>query len=171
MATYIPVSYWQHLRSFASHIFGQCFSHDWSSHTHRFPVHLLCSAVDSLTMHLERWLATTIGKTPILQLCWASSLLRPLCYRGCWSVIVAAELVALPLVMQFWTTTVPDWACKRAKIQKCVAITVLLTNVTGSLIWLVVVFILNAFGAKSYGEAEYWFSMVSVRDTRLDHNA
>jgi len=33
-------------------------------------------------------------------------------YFMCWSIIVAAELVALPLVMSFWTDVVPDWACK-----------------------------------------------------------
>lgn len=33
-------------------------------------------------------------------------------YFMCWSIIVAAELVALPLVMSFWTKAVPDWACK-----------------------------------------------------------
>ncbi|KAI8146766.1 lysine-specific permease [Fennellomyces sp. T-0311] len=63
-------------------------------------------------------------------------------YWGCWAIIVAAELVALPLVMQFWTTVVPDWAW--------------------SLIWLVVIFLLNLFGARSYGETEYWFSMIKV---------
>ncbi|KAI9319814.1 amino acid permease/ SLC12A domain-containing protein [Dichotomocladium elegans] len=63
-------------------------------------------------------------------------------YWACWAIIVAAELVALPLVMQFWTDKVPDWAW--------------------SLIWLVAIFILNVFGARSYGEAEYWFSMIKV---------
>jgi lysine-specific permease len=33
-------------------------------------------------------------------------------YWATWSIIVAAELVALPLVMSFWTDKVPDWACK-----------------------------------------------------------
>ncbi|KAI9489403.1 amino acid permease/ SLC12A domain-containing protein [Zychaea mexicana] len=63
-------------------------------------------------------------------------------YWGCWAIIVAAELVALPLVMQFWTSAVPDWAW--------------------SLIFLVVIFLLNLFGARSYGETEYWFSMIKV---------
>ncbi|KAI7886600.1 hypothetical protein K492DRAFT_233366 [Lichtheimia hyalospora FSU 10163] len=63
-------------------------------------------------------------------------------YWGCWAIIVAAELVALPLVMQFWTDKVPDAAW--------------------SLMWLVIIFILNLFGARGYGEAEYWFSMIKV---------
>ncbi|KAG0171048.1 hypothetical protein DFQ30_001604 [Apophysomyces sp. BC1015] len=50
--------------------------------------------------------------------------------------------LALPLVMQFWTTVVPDWAW--------------------SGIWLVVIFALNMFGARSYGEAEYWFSLIKI---------
>lgn len=28
--------------------------------------------------------------------------------------------------------------------------------------WLVIIFILNLFGARGYGEAEYWFSMIKV---------
>ncbi|KAI9315555.1 amino acid permease/ SLC12A domain-containing protein [Dichotomocladium elegans] len=63
-------------------------------------------------------------------------------YWACWAIIVAAELVALPLVMQFWTDKVPDYAW--------------------SLIWLVAIFLLNLFGARSYGEAEYWFSLIKV---------
>ncbi|KAG2222082.1 hypothetical protein INT45_007968 [Circinella minor] len=63
-------------------------------------------------------------------------------YWGCWAIIVAAELVALPLVMQFWTDKVPDWAW--------------------SLIYLVIIFLLNMFGARSYGETEYWFSLIKV---------
>lgn len=34
--------------------------------------------------------------------------------------------------------------------------------VIGSLMWLVIIFILNLFGARGYGEAEYWFSMIKV---------
>ncbi|CDS13527.1 hypothetical protein LRAMOSA05703 [Lichtheimia ramosa] len=63
-------------------------------------------------------------------------------YWACWAIVVAAELVALPLVMQFWTDVVPDAAW--------------------SLMWLVIIFILNLFGARGYGEAEYWFSMIKV---------
>ncbi|KAI8889001.1 hypothetical protein K501DRAFT_239256 [Backusella circina FSU 941] len=63
-------------------------------------------------------------------------------YWACWAFIVASELTALPLVMSFWTDKVPDWAW--------------------SGIWLVIIYILNLFGARSYGEAEYWFSVIKI---------
>ncbi|KAL7320162.1 hypothetical protein PS15m_000082 [Mucor circinelloides] len=63
-------------------------------------------------------------------------------YFMCWSIIVAAELVALPLVMSFWTKAVPDWAW--------------------SGIFLVIIYLLNMLGARSYGEAEYWFSAIKI---------
>ncbi|KAG1094501.1 hypothetical protein G6F42_018742 [Rhizopus arrhizus] len=63
-------------------------------------------------------------------------------YFMCWSIIVAAELVALPLVMSFWTKAVPDWAW--------------------SGIFLVIIYFLNMLGARSYGEAEYWFSAIKI---------
>ncbi|KAI7893228.1 amino acid permease/ SLC12A domain-containing protein [Mucor mucedo] len=63
-------------------------------------------------------------------------------YWACWAIIVASELTALPLVMEFWTTAVPSWAW--------------------SGIWLVIIFLLNLFGARSYGEAEYWFSVIKI---------
>ncbi|KAJ8662868.1 hypothetical protein O0I10_001044 [Lichtheimia ornata] len=63
-------------------------------------------------------------------------------YWACWSIITAAEFTAIPLVMQYWTQVVPDWAW--------------------SLMFLLIVFILNIFGARSYGEAEYWFSLIKV---------
>ncbi|KAI8333775.1 amino acid permease/ SLC12A domain-containing protein, partial [Blakeslea trispora] len=63
-------------------------------------------------------------------------------YWACWAIIVASELTALPLVMQFWTTKVPDWAW--------------------SGIWLVIIFLLNMNGARSYAEAEYWFSVIKI---------
>lgn len=86
--------------------------------------------------------------------------------RGCWAVIVAAELVALQLVMQFWTDRVPAWACKNKQIgaeslSLDLCVTCFLAHHTGSAIFLVLVLALNLFGARSYGEAEYWFSMVS----------
>ncbi|KAI9244336.1 amino acid permease/ SLC12A domain-containing protein [Helicostylum pulchrum] len=63
-------------------------------------------------------------------------------YWACWAIIVASELTALPLVMEFWTTAVPSWAW--------------------SGMWLVIIFVLNMFGARSYGEAEYWFSVIKI---------
>lgn len=35
-------------------------------------------------------------------------------------------------------------------------------HILGSLMFLLVVFVLNIFGARSYGEAEYWFSLIKV---------
>ncbi|RCH86207.1 hypothetical protein CU098_006344, partial [Rhizopus stolonifer] len=63
-------------------------------------------------------------------------------YWACWAIIVASELTALPLIMEFWTTKVPSWAW--------------------SGIWLVLIFLLNMFGARSYAEAEYWFSVIKI---------
>ncbi|KAI9322317.1 amino acid permease/ SLC12A domain-containing protein [Dichotomocladium elegans] len=63
-------------------------------------------------------------------------------YWACWSIITAAEFVALQLVMEYWTDAVPGWAW--------------------SLVYLVIIFALNLFGARSYGEAEYWFSLIKV---------
>ncbi|KAL0096660.1 amino acid permease/ SLC12A domain-containing protein [Phycomyces blakesleeanus] len=63
-------------------------------------------------------------------------------YWACWSIIVAAELTAIPLVMRFWTDVVPDWAW--------------------SAIFLVLMFALNLYGARGWGEAEYWFSVIKI---------
>ncbi|KAH8552067.1 amino acid permease/ SLC12A domain-containing protein [Umbelopsis sp. PMI_123] len=63
-------------------------------------------------------------------------------YWACWSVIVSAELTAIPIVMQYWTEKVPDWAW--------------------SGIWLLVIFCLNLYGARSYAEAEYWFAVIKI---------
>ncbi|KAI8890931.1 hypothetical protein K501DRAFT_167765, partial [Backusella circina FSU 941] len=60
-------------------------------------------------------------------------------YWACWSIIVAA---AIPLVLRFWTDKLPDWAW--------------------SAIFLVVMFALNLFGAKGWGEVEYWFSIIKI---------
>ncbi|GAA5805953.1 hypothetical protein HPULCUR_011480 [Helicostylum pulchrum] len=63
-------------------------------------------------------------------------------YWACWSIIVAVELVAIPLVMRFWTDVVPDWAW--------------------SGIFLVLMFCMNLYGARGWGEAEYWFSLIKI---------
>lgn len=33
-------------------------------------------------------------------------------YWACWAIIVASELTAIPLIIEFWTDKVPSWACK-----------------------------------------------------------
>ncbi|CAO3645642.1 unnamed protein product [Cunninghamella echinulata] len=44
--------------------------------------------------------------------------------------------------MKFWTNAIPDYAW--------------------SIIFLIVIFIINLFGAKAWGEAEYWFSLIKI---------
>ncbi|CAO3643773.1 unnamed protein product [Mucor hiemalis] len=63
-------------------------------------------------------------------------------YWACWSIIVAVELTAIPLIMRYWTDVVPDWAW--------------------SGIFLVVMFAMNLYGARGWGEAEYWFSLIKI---------
>ncbi|KAG1222993.1 hypothetical protein G6F35_004940 [Rhizopus arrhizus] len=63
-------------------------------------------------------------------------------YWACWAIIVASELTAIPLIMEFWTDKVPSWAW--------------------SGIWLLIIFVLNIFGARSYAEAEYIFSIIKI---------
>ncbi|KAI9489402.1 amino acid permease-domain-containing protein [Zychaea mexicana] len=63
-------------------------------------------------------------------------------YWACWSVVVASELVAVPIIMSFWTNALPDWAW--------------------SGISLVIVLLVNLLGARSYGETEYWFSLIKI---------
>ncbi|MGL4990089.1 MAG: amino acid permease [Sarcina sp.] len=63
-------------------------------------------------------------------------------YWYSWAVTIAAELVAGALVMQYWFPHVP--------------------GIVWSLIFLAIIVILNLISAKSYGEAEFWFSAVKV---------
>ncbi|KAL1921317.1 uncharacterized protein VTP21DRAFT_11033 [Calcarisporiella thermophila] len=63
-------------------------------------------------------------------------------YWVCWSLIIASEITAIALVLKFWTTALPEWAW--------------------SLITLVLIILLNLFGAQLYGETEYWFSLVKI---------
>ncbi|KAI7863212.1 amino acid permease/ SLC12A domain-containing protein [Spinellus fusiger] len=60
-------------------------------------------------------------------------------YWACWAIIVA---VAIPLVMRLWTDRVPDWAW--------------------SAIFLLIMFCLNLYGARGWGEVEYWLSIVKI---------
>lgn len=46
--------------------------------------------------------------------------------------------------------------------EKRIEANITLRYVLGSLMFLLIVFILNIFGARSYGEAEYWFSLIKV---------
>ena len=59
-----------------------------------------------------------------------------------WAITVAAELVAAALVMQYWFPNVPGWIW--------------------SLAFLAVLFLINAFSARSFGEGEFWFAGIKV---------
>ena len=63
-------------------------------------------------------------------------------YWFCWSICVAAELVAGSLIVKFWFPN---------------------TNTTlWSILFLAIIFFLNILSAKAYGESEYWFAGIKV---------
>lgn len=59
-----------------------------------------------------------------------------------WAVTLAVELVAAQLVMGYWFPDTPGWIW--------------------SVLFLSVIFCLNCFSVKGFGEAEYWFSLIKV---------
>ncbi|MDO4913940.1 MAG: amino acid permease, partial [Bifidobacteriaceae bacterium] len=59
-----------------------------------------------------------------------------------WAITVAAELSAAALVMKYWFPNTPGWIW--------------------SLIFLVLLVVLNALSARAYGEGEFWFSVIKV---------
>ena len=59
-----------------------------------------------------------------------------------WAITVAAELVAAALVMRYWLPDVPSWIW--------------------SALFLAILFGLNALSTRSYGESEFWFSLIKV---------
>lgn len=59
-----------------------------------------------------------------------------------WAITVAVEIVTAGVVMNFWLPHVPSWIF--------------------SIIVLVLIFLINYFSVSSYGETEYWLSMVKV---------
>lgn len=59
-----------------------------------------------------------------------------------WAITVACELVAGAIVMEFWFPDVP--------------------GVIWSMIFLVLLFVLNIISARMYGEAEFWFAGIKV---------
>ncbi|CAF3744644.1 unnamed protein product [Rotaria sp. Silwood1] len=56
--------------------------------------------------------------------------------------VIAGELVAAGIIVQFWLPHFP--------------------TIVWSLLGMIIMFILNVFTVKSYGEAEYWFAMIKV---------
>ena len=62
------------------------------------------------------------------------------CYN--WAIAVAVDLVAAQIIMQYWFADVPGWIW--------------------SALFLGVMFLINFFSARSFGEAEFWFASVKV---------
>lgn len=63
-------------------------------------------------------------------------------YWFSWATTIAAELVAVTLIMDFWFPDVPSWIW--------------------SGISLIIMFLLNYISVKGFGESEYWFSLIKV---------
>jgi len=59
-----------------------------------------------------------------------------------WAVTIAAELVAAQLVMSFWFPAVP--------------------GMLWSALFLAIIFALNFFSVKGFGESEFWFALIKV---------
>lgn len=59
-----------------------------------------------------------------------------------WATVVAVDVVAAQLVMAYWLPDTPGWIW--------------------SVAFLALTFGLNAFSARSFGEAEYWFAIIKV---------
>lgn len=61
-----------------------------------------------------------------------------------WAITVATELVAATIVMQYWfpESVVPAWVW--------------------SLLFLAILFVLNAFTVRGFGESEFWFASIKV---------
>ncbi|CAF1085090.1 unnamed protein product [Adineta ricciae] len=63
-------------------------------------------------------------------------------YYFSWVTTIAGELVAAGLIVQYWLPHFP--------------------SIVWSILGMLVMFLLNAFTVKGYGEAEYWFAMIKV---------
>jgi lysine-specific permease len=63
-------------------------------------------------------------------------------YWFCWAITVASELSASALIMKFWFPHSIGWLWSAA--------------------FLAILFTLNIFSARVYGEAEYWFASIKV---------
>ena len=63
-------------------------------------------------------------------------------YWYSWAVTIAAELSAIVLIMKFWFPNSP--------------------SALWSGLFLAIIFLLNALSVKSFGESEYWFSLIKV---------
>jgi lysine-specific permease len=59
-----------------------------------------------------------------------------------WAVTIASELAAAAIIMRFWFPNTP--------------------GIVWSALFLVLMFALNAFSAKGFGESEFWFALIKV---------
>ncbi|WP_456151747.1 amino acid permease [Actinotignum urinale] len=59
-----------------------------------------------------------------------------------WAITVAAELVAVGIVMKYWFPQVPSWIW--------------------SFIFLTLLFVINALTVRGFGESEFWFALIKV---------
>lgn len=59
-----------------------------------------------------------------------------------WAITLAVDISTTAIVMQFWLPSVPGWVF--------------------SLIALVLIFTINALSVRSFGETEYWLSLIKV---------
>lgn len=63
-------------------------------------------------------------------------------YWFCWAICVAAELIAGSIIVKYWFPN---------------------TNTTlWSILFLIIILVLNLLSAKAYGESEYWFAGIKV---------
>ncbi|MGQ5527414.1 amino acid permease [Bacillus sp. CGMCC 1.60114] len=63
-------------------------------------------------------------------------------YWFTWAITIAVELSASAIIMKFWFPSVP--------------------GIVWSAIFLTIILLLNYFSTQSFGEAEYWFSLIKV---------
>jgi lysine-specific permease len=63
-------------------------------------------------------------------------------YYFSWVTSIAGELVAAGIIVQYWLPHFP--------------------SIVWSALGMLLMFLLNAFTVKGYGEAEYWFAMIKV---------
>ncbi|CAF0896280.1 unnamed protein product [Adineta steineri] len=63
-------------------------------------------------------------------------------YYFSWVATISGELVAAGIIVEFWLPNFP--------------------SIIWSLLGMTIMFILNGFTVKGYGEAEYWFAMIKV---------
>lgn len=63
-------------------------------------------------------------------------------YWYTWAITIAVELSASAIIMKFWFPSLP--------------------GIVWSAAFLTIIFLLNYFSTKSFGEAEFWFSLIKV---------